>query len=267
MNEQVRILCVDDEVNVLKALQRLFLDDDYEILLAASAAEGLEILANAPSVQIIISDFRMPGINGVEFLREVCRRWPDTVRIVLSGYADTAAVVSAINEGQIYKFIPKPWNDDELRVTILNAIDRHYLNQKNIELMNSLAKTNAELQVLNENLEKLVTERTRELLLHNRVLKYSQNILDSLPIAVFGLDPEGRLVQCNRKGHALLGGASGVLGNERRAALPAEVNLVVDEVLAKGETDGRIIINGIDHMIKGVTMDDEEQQGVIVILD
>ncbi len=73
----------------------------------------------------------MPNMNGVEFLREVRTRWPDTVRIVLSGYADTASIVSAINEGEIYRFIPKPWNDDDLKVTIANAIERYHLLKKN----------------------------------------------------------------------------------------------------------------------------------------
>ena len=112
MEERARILCVDDEPNVLRALERMFLDEEYEILTAPSALEGLQALERIQPVQIVVSDYRMPAMNGVDFLREVCRRWPDTVRIVLSGYADTAAVVAAINDGEIYKFIPKPWNDD-----------------------------------------------------------------------------------------------------------------------------------------------------------
>ena len=99
MSDKTRILCVDDERNVLRALERLFLDDDYEILTASSGEEGLELLNAAPQVQVVISDFRMPGMNGVDFLKQVFETHPDTIRIVLSGYADTAAVVAAINEG------------------------------------------------------------------------------------------------------------------------------------------------------------------------
>jgi len=123
MNDRTRILCVDDERNVLRALERIFLDDDYEILTACSGEQGLEILSAAPQVQVVISDYRMPGMNGVEFLKEVCKTHPETIRIVLSGYADTAAVVAAINQGKIYKFIPKPWNDDELRLTVAKALE------------------------------------------------------------------------------------------------------------------------------------------------
>jgi two-component system NtrC family sensor kinase len=157
MDEQVKILFVDDERNVLRALERLFLDDEYEIITALSGEEGLHLLKSEQPVQIVISDYRMPGMNGVEFLREVCRSWPDTVRIVLSGYADTAAVVNAINEGEIFRFIPKPWNNNELKMTIVNALEHYCLQQYNSELMKRLAESNAKLQAMNENLETLPT--------------------------------------------------------------------------------------------------------------
>jgi len=145
MCEQVRILCVDDEVNVLQSLRRMFLDDDYELLTASSAAEGLEILKREDPVQIVISDYRMPVMNGVDFFREVCAKWPDTVRIVLSGYADAAAIVAAINEGQIYKFVPKPWNDDELKVTVVNALEKYRLQKYNALLLDKLSRSNEKL--------------------------------------------------------------------------------------------------------------------------
>lgn len=131
MDESVKILCVDDEPNVLKALNRLFMDEDYEIFSAASGEEGLALLAEQWDIQVVISDYRMPGMNGVDFLKAVHDGWPDTIRIVLSGYADTASVVAAINEGQIYKFIGKPWNDDELKATISQAIESYGLERKN----------------------------------------------------------------------------------------------------------------------------------------
>lgn len=155
MDEPVRILFVDDEVNVLRSLQRTFLDDDYEILTASSGVRALSKLEEVPPVQVVISDYRMPEMNGIEFLREVRRRWPETVRIVLSGYADTGVVISAINDGEIYKFIPKPWNDDELRITIINALERYFLNRKNMELTDALATTMEELNRMNAELERL----------------------------------------------------------------------------------------------------------------
>ncbi|MEA2102015.1 MAG: response regulator, partial [Thermodesulfobacteriota bacterium] len=128
MGDEISILCVDDEENVLKSLKRIFMDEeDYTIFTAICGQDGLDILEETPDIQIIVADYRMPGMNGVEFLQKVYEKWPDTIRIVLSGYADTASIVDAINKGHIYKFIPKPWNDDELMVTISNAIDRYLL--------------------------------------------------------------------------------------------------------------------------------------------
>ncbi|KAF0219762.1 MAG: two-component system NtrC family sensor [Geobacteraceae bacterium] len=268
MEEQVRIICVDDETNVLKALQRIFLDDDYEILTATSGDEGLEILKRTDPVQIVISDYRMPGLNGVDFLKEVYRHWPETVRIVLSGYADTAAVVSAINEGHIYKFIPKPWNDDELKVTVANAIERYFLHKKNLQLMENLAETNEELQVMNETLETLVSERTSELTFQNRALTYSQNILDSLPVAVVGLDTNGQVVQCNRQGVSLFGvSETGVIGTDRQTLLPDEANRFVEEIMKKGDLSRRIQIYGFEVKARGVFMKQDGQEGVVLMLD
>jgi two-component system NtrC family sensor kinase len=155
MDELIRILLVDDEINVLRALERTFLDEEYEVLTACSGSEGLSTLRDVSPVQVVVSDYRMPQMNGVDFLREVRRQWPDTVRIVLSGYADTAVVISAINEGEIYKFIAKPWNDDELRIAIINALERYTLNKKNIELTEALSAKIEELKQANAALERL----------------------------------------------------------------------------------------------------------------
>lgn len=203
MDEPVRILCVDDERNVLRALERLFLDEDYELLTAPSGAEGLEILDREAPVQIVISDYRMPGLNGVEFLREVRRRRPETVRIVLSGYADTAAVVAAINDGQIYKFIPKPWNDDDLKVTIANALEKYSLGKKNRELLEELRASNNDLVRINERLEAIVQERVAGLMMENRQLALIRLLLEELPLPVLACDPQGRVIYRNRAGEAL----------------------------------------------------------------
>lgn len=194
----IRILCVDDERNVLRSLERIFLDDDYEIVTAGSGEEGLEIMAESgDSFQVVVSDYRMPVMNGVEFLKAVYERWPDTVRIVLSGYADAGAIVAAINEGHIYKFIPKPWNDEELRVTIQNCLERYALLKKNRELLDELAHAN---QVL----ELKVQQRTEDLELRNKALEFSQTMLGNLPVGVVGIDEGGLIAHCNSKAAGIL---------------------------------------------------------------
>ena len=138
------------------------MDSSYEILTADSGEKGLIVLEQTSQIQVVMSDYRMSGMNGVDFLREVCKKWPDTVRIVLSGYADTASVVAAINEGEIYKFIPKPWNDDEIKVTISNAVERYMLHKSNQELTKRLSDANDELSLVNNNLEMTTINVTAE---------------------------------------------------------------------------------------------------------
>ena len=247
MGEPVRILCIDDEQNVLRSLTRLFLDDPYEILTAASGAEGLLILDQSGTVPVVISDYRMPGMNGVEFLSEVRKRWPETVRIVLSGYADTGAIVSAINEGQIYRFVSKPWNEDELRVTVANALERYDLGRKNLELTEELRRKNDELTTLNRALERRVADRTEALTTQNRLLTESLGILDNLPMAVVGMDPEGTVFQCNRKGMVCFGSRIGpVIGANRRDILTEAQNRLVDEVLEKSRAAGNVSASVVD---------------------
>ena len=149
MSEAIKILCVDDEKNVLRALNRVFLDCDYEIITAASGSEGLEILNNTDTVQIVISDYRMPQMSGVDFLREVYRNWPDTLRVVLSGFADMSVIMDAINEGHIYQFIQKPWDDDKLKATISKALDHYYMQQRMIGTEKELIKKHPELNDTN----------------------------------------------------------------------------------------------------------------------
>ncbi|MGD0821673.1 MAG: response regulator [Desulfomonilia bacterium] len=266
MDEQVRILCVDDEISILKTLKRLFMDTEYEILTASSSGEGLDLLSSTQPIQVVVSDYRMPGINGVEFLQEVCRRWPHTIRIVLSGYADTASIVSAINEGQIYKFIPKPWNDDELKITIANAVERYFLRRKNIELTNKLKDTNEELRIINENLERMVDERTQELLFRNQALISSQNIFDALPVAVVGLTPDGMIALYNKMGASLFGET--ILGAERLTAFSPEINIFIDRVIAEGHLTEKIIFSGRTMRTKGMVMNHKEtQQGIVLVFD
>lgn len=229
MSDPIKILCVDDEKNVLKALRRAFMaEEKYEILLAESGAEGLAVLSSVDGIQMVISDYRMPGMTGVEFLRQVNEGWPDTIRIVLSGYADTAVVVEAVNLGHIYKFIPKPWDDNDLLMTISTGLQYQRLRLENSSLNFRLQRSNEELQQkneelikLNDNLEDLVAQRTQQLELRNRVLQLSQGILDVLPFAVFGIDVEDYIVHGNEYACSLFSGADlGPLGHCRQDIFP-----------------------------------------------
>ena len=267
MKDQIRILCVDDERNVLRALERIFLDYDYEILIASSGEEGLELLRGAEQVQVVISDYRMPGLNGVEFLKEVCKSHPETIRIVLSGYADTAAVVSAINEGQIYKFIPKPWNDDELRLTVANALETFDVRRRNVQLAEELHQKNEELRELNANLEQLVAERTSELRLQNRALLHARNVLKNLPVGVIGLGTDGVVQQVNREAAALLGieGPEAV-GRSAREAFPELFGTPLPVISGDSCSYQTVRIKGAELQVKGITVIEDGEAGIVLTL-
>lgn len=127
------LLFVDDEENVLNALRRVFLEENYEILTAKSGDEALRIL-ETNTLHLVMSDHRMPGMTGSELLRTIKEKWPEVIRIMLTGYADIQSIMGAVNEGAVYKFITKPWNDEDLRLTISLALQQYALLQENRKL-------------------------------------------------------------------------------------------------------------------------------------
>ncbi|HEX5804158.1 MAG TPA: HD domain-containing phosphohydrolase [Azospira sp.] len=156
------LLLVDDEPNILSSLRRLFRPQGYRIFIAESGAEGLEILARE-TVDLVVSDMRMPEMDGATFLKEVRQRRPETMRILLTGYADVSSTVAAINEGEIYRYVAKPWNDSEMIEVVRDALEHGRLRAENRRLTALTQRQNAELKGLNAGLEQKVAERTAEL--------------------------------------------------------------------------------------------------------
>ena len=212
------ILIVDDEPNVLKSLKRLLVDTDYNILMAQSGEEGLEKLKER-KIDVVISDYRMPGMNGVEFLSKVKEQSPDTMRLILSGYADAVAIVEAINEGQVYRFITKPWNDQELLTTISTSLEQHNLQQEYEMLYFELQRKNKELETLTKSLEEEVERRTHDLEVKNRALIMARNILSYLPMGVIGVDPGGVVVYMNESMKKFVSDSSAGIGLEANDVL------------------------------------------------
>lgn len=159
---QATLLLVDDEANILSALQRLFKPHGYRILTAGSGADGLEVMGRE-SVDLVISDMRMPEMDGAVFLGKIARRWPDTVRILLTGYADLSNTIKAINEGHIYRYISKPWEDSDLKLCVSRALEQKYLEREQRRLMELTRQQNETLKELRATLEAKVQSRTREL--------------------------------------------------------------------------------------------------------
>lgn len=166
------LLFVDDEDNILSALRRLFRREGYEILTATSGPEGLALLQKQ-AVSLIISDQRMPEMIGAEFLhraREIC---PHALRIMLTGFSDIETAIQAVNEGGIHRYISKPWDDAELKMTVRQVLERFELEERNRALT-------VELRELNAHLEQKVEERTRELQLKVKDLEGKDRIAQHL---------------------------------------------------------------------------------------
>lgn len=160
-NSELTLLFVDDEPGILSALRRLFRPQGYRILIAEGGAAGLDILAKEP-VDLVISDMRMPEMDGATFLKQVRQRWPKVTRILLTGYADITSTVAAINEGEIYRYIAKPWDDNEIVLIVREALERRRLEEENRRLSELTRRQNEELKELNAGLEQKVAERTAE---------------------------------------------------------------------------------------------------------
>jgi putative nucleotidyltransferase with HDIG domain len=171
------VLFVDDEVNILKAIQRLLRHEPMNVLTASRPQEALEMLERSEA-QVVVSDQRMPEMSGVDLLAAIRERHSDMVRMMLTGYTEMNIAVEAINRGEIYRLITKPWNDDELKATLRQAFDHHDLKREIKRLNQVTREQNFKLQDMNKNLEAKVRERTLQLDLKNQELRtaYIQTI-------------------------------------------------------------------------------------------
>lgn len=159
---QRTLLLVDDEASVLNALKRVLRRLKCTLHLAESGQKGLEILEQH-SVDLVISDMRMPEMSGEEFLQQVAERWPDTERVVMSGYSDTQATIDAINKGKISRFMTKPWQDDEVLSVVSKGFELAELREKAARFEAQKEQKSRELAALNKTLEQKVEQRTAQL--------------------------------------------------------------------------------------------------------
>jgi response regulator RpfG family c-di-GMP phosphodiesterase len=180
------VLTVDDEPSVLSALRRLFRLHGYKTLQATSGAEGLNLL-KTNQVDMVISDMRMPEMDGARFLELVRGHDESISRVLLTGYADISATIAAINLGAIHRYIAKPWDDQELLLVVREALARRELERHNVELTALTKLQNEQLRDANQALESRVAARTSELQQLNGMLEASYDELDNTFMLAFNV--------------------------------------------------------------------------------
>jgi response regulator RpfG family c-di-GMP phosphodiesterase len=173
------VLCVDDEANILSALKRTLRNAGYCVLTAGGGAQALAMLAEMP-VDVVLSDMRMPAMDGAQLLEQVHARWPQVVRILLTGQSNMDATVAAINRGRILRYLSKPWDEAELLATVREGVERVALEREKVRLEALTQRQNTELKTLNTELESRVAARTAELSDANQ--KLQRNHLKSIKV-------------------------------------------------------------------------------------
>lgn len=252
MDKKYSILCVDDENNILKALQRTFFNLPINIHTALSGKEGLDILEKE-KIDLIITDYRMPEMDGIEFLKKAIIISPETERIMLSGYSDLEVTIAAINEGAIHKYITKPWDNKEFSTVVMDILNsRNKLKEAEITVAN--VKLNKEMQSIADSLCKANIETIKALMNTielkdkftrghcERVMMYALLLADKIK-----LKNEEKM---DLKYAALLHDIGNIsmpehILNKKGALTPEE-----REIIEHHPIDGAAITMGIDFLIK-----------------
>lgn len=205
------LLVVDDDQNIVSALKRLLRKDGYHIVTAENGPEGLQKLAEN-EVDVIVSDQRMPGMTGVEFLRRTKELYPETIRMVLSGFTELRTITDAINEGAIYKFLTKPWDDEHVRTHIQEAFHQKEMADDNKRLDREVQEANRELAEVNGRLKHLLESQREHIHREETSLVVAREMLENMPTPVIGLDQGGMVAFMNSEAERVFASSSGMLG-------------------------------------------------------
>ncbi len=184
-----KVLFVDDERSILSTLQRTLRREPYEIMTCDNALDALE-LVSANDINVVIADQRMPDMPGTEFLQKVREISPDTVRAIISGYANADMIVDSINQGEVYRFIPKPWEVSDLKDAVNQCLRHSEVLLDNRNLIRKAHARTVELKSQKDLLENKVEQR-------NIILEYTQEMLEYMPVSMLGVNMKGEILLCN----------------------------------------------------------------------
>lgn len=208
MEHRPRFLFVDDEENILKALRRVVADEPWDCDFVASAEQALLFLRGAPPFDVVVSDYRMPGMNGVELLHLLKEQYPKTIRVILSSYAEPTIVLDAINEGAAYKFVVKTSSPDVLLATLRDVAELARLRWENAELLARLRVQESEIS----SVDWLFSELQQIDVYKLPGSGWEESALHALPRPVVVEEPGGKIAFVNRAAQVLIRGEGAEAG-------------------------------------------------------
>ena len=214
---QPRVLVVDDEEAILETMTFTF-QDDYEVYTSTDARKALDILDDKGPFAVVLTDQRMPGMSGVEFVAEVFRRHPATVRMILTGFSDIEAIIQAINDGHVYAYITKPWEPEQLKQLMKQAVDHHKLTLENERLLQDLRKANV----------------------------FLETVMDELDIGAIALDANGVVQAINRPVREYLGLGGDVRGRPFADLLSRKGIDRIEAALREAEREEGVAYSDVD---------------------
>lgn len=261
------LLLVDDEPNIVSALRRLFRREGYRIATASSGTEGLQRMAEC-DVDVVLSDQRMPGMTGVEFLRRAKELYPDTVRMVLSGYTELQSITDAVNEGAIYRFLTKPWDDQRLLVHVREAFAHKEMADENKRLASAVVTASEALAAANERLERVLGSQQQQIDQESARADAVRDLVEQLPVPLLGIDPDGTIVLANQEAQRTLGLSTPLLGESAAEVLQQDLPQP-GEGLATGLPDAKsppLHWQGAHWSMKVRALADSGPRGLLVVL-
>ncbi len=248
------VLIVDDETDIQHSIKRQLRKEPIELLFASTGKEGLRILQEK-NVHLVISDHKMPGMSGVDFLRRVKQQRPEIVRILLSGYIETSLLINAINEGEVYRFIAKPWNGETLKTYITEALEHYDVLQKNRDLMQKVLP----LQEKDEGGNGC----------RDRALQLTDAIIEELPYGIITISYDNTILQINSSAFNLLGIIEDPRGKQIRMVFSPDLCGFINTGLEEQDGQGSetFAVNGrqLTVRLRRLRQNIDREKGLIII--
>ncbi|MCJ8312514.1 MAG: response regulator [Saccharospirillaceae bacterium] len=200
-----KILIVDDESIIRRTIKRLLNGIDVDVYEASNGVDALACVKANPDIKVIISDERMPQMGGAELFDHLVAEHNEIKRILITGFTELETIRSTINDGSIYRLILKPWDNEELLLSVVQAIKDYDLVDENKKLQNKIL-------TINQELEKNVDQKNRVLKVNIKSLEMSRKILDELPVAIYCINDEGIIIESNEISKSVLGRTGAIEG-------------------------------------------------------